>query len=153
MRITLLAVGRMRSKPLREVCEDFLSRLQHFGAVEVQELKASDAATPQQSVQQECSRILDALNSSDTVLILDERGTQRSSPELAEFIKEQELRAVKRLVLVLGGAYGLSDDVRKRGKLFSLSKMTLPHELCRAVILEQLYRARSIQHGLPYHHA
>jgi len=153
MKITLLAVGRMRSKPLREVCADFLSRLQHYGAVDIQEIKAADASTPEQSVQQECARILDALAPNDCVYVLDERGTQRTSPELSALLKEQELRAVKRLVVVLGGAYGLSDEVRKRGKLLALSKMTLPHELCRAVILEQLYRARTIQHGQPYHHA
>ena len=68
-------------------------------------------------------------------------------------LKDLELRSTKRLVLILGGAYGLSDEIRRRGTLLSLSKMTFPHELCRAVALEQLYRARTIQNGEPYHHA
>lgn len=153
MKIVLLAVGKLRSKPLKEVCDDYLSRLARFGAAEVREVKASESATAEQSVAQECARILEAVEPSDQVCILDERGVQLSSVELCTLIKSHEMRGTKRLVFVLGGAYGLSDEVRKRGKLISLSKMTLPHELCRALVLEQLYRARTIQNNQPYHHA
>jgi len=153
MKIVLLAVGKMRSKALREVCEEYLGRLARYGAAEVKEVKAAESASPEQSVAQESARLLAALEPNDHVLVLDERGTQQTSRELCDLLKQHELRSTKRLMLVLGGAYGLSDDVRKRGTLFSLSKMTLPHELCRAVILEQLYRARTIQNGEPYHHA
>lgn len=153
MKIILLAVGKLRTKPLKEVCDDYLARLGRFGAAEVREVKAAESATLEQSVSQECARILDALEPADQVCVLDERGAQISSVELCALIKSHEMRGTKRLVFVLGGAYGLSDDVRKRGKTISLSKMTLPHELCRALVLEQLYRARTIQNGQPYHHA
>ena len=152
MKLMVLAVGKMRSKALREVCEDYLARLSRYGPAEVKEVKAAESATPEQSVAQECKSLLAALEPNDHVLVLDERGTQQTSVELCGLIKQHELRATKRLVFVLGGAYGLSDEVRKRGKLFSLSKMTLPHELCRALFLEQLYRARTILKGEPYHH-
>jgi 23S rRNA (pseudouridine1915-N3)-methyltransferase len=152
MKIVLLAVGRLRSAPLREVCEDYLSRLKRYGPTEVCEVKPSEAAAAQ-AVKQESERLLDALSPSDQLYVLDEHGGQLSSVELSQMLKNQELRAVKRLVFVLGGAYGLDSVLKTRGKLLALSKMTLPHELCRAVILEQLYRARAIQHGEPYHHA
>ena len=127
--------------------------MQRYGPAEVKEVKAAESAAPAQASAEECRRLAEALTPSDQVLVLDERGSQMTSPELANFIEQGELRGVKRLALVLGGAYGLTDELRKRGKMLSLSKMTLPHELCRAVTLEQLYRARTIQRGEPYHHA
>jgi 23S rRNA (pseudouridine1915-N3)-methyltransferase len=152
MKIILLCVGKLRSAPFKEVCADFLTRLQRYGAAEVREVKASDAGSPAQSVSQECGRLLDQLEPNDSVFVLDERGIQISSVELSDVLNKQELRGVKRCVLILGGAYGLSDEIRSKGKLVALSRLTLPHELCRVVMLEQLYRARSIQKGEPYHH-
>jgi 23S rRNA (pseudouridine1915-N3)-methyltransferase len=96
--------------------------------------------------------LIKELNSTDTVWILDERGSQMRSKELSEAILKLEINSIKRLVLILGGAYGLNDTVRSKGRLLSFSKMTLPHELCRALALEQLYRARTIQRNEPYHH-
>jgi 23S rRNA (pseudouridine1915-N3)-methyltransferase len=152
MKITLLCVGKLRSAPLKEVCADYLSRLQRYGAAEIEEVKAADSGSAEASVAQESTRLLAALKPNDAVFILDERGAQMTSPELAELLNKQELRSVKRCVCVLGGAYGLSSEVRAKGKMIALSKLTLPHELCRALVLEQLYRARTIQRGEPYHH-
>ncbi len=153
MRIVVLAVGRLRSAPLRQVCEDYLARLSRYGPAEIKEVKAAESLAADAAVAQESARLLQALEPADPVLVLDERGAQMSSPELSKLLATHELRSTKRLVFVLGGAYGLSDEFRKRGKLLSLSRMTFPHELCRAVLLEQLYRARTIQRGEPYHHA
>ena len=153
MKIVLLAVGRLRSEPLREVCADYLARLKRYGSAEVVEVKASENGDAARRIADESARLLDQLAPSDHVMALDERGKTLSSPELAKVLKDLELRSTKRLVLILGGAYGLSDEIRRRGTLLSLSKMTFPHELCRAVALEQLYRARTIQNGEPYHHA
>jgi 23S rRNA (pseudouridine1915-N3)-methyltransferase len=126
--------------------------LQRYGAVEVREVKAADSGTREQNIAQEGTRLLAALEGSDAVHILDERGTEVSSVELAELLNKCQLRGVRRLVFILGGAYGLSKEVQNRGKRLSLSRLTLPHELCRALVLEQLYRARTIQKGEPYHH-
>jgi 23S rRNA (pseudouridine1915-N3)-methyltransferase len=153
MRIIVLAVGRLRSALLRELCAEYLERLSRYGPAAVEEVKAADVGAAQERVAQESARLLAALLPADRVLVLEERGAQLSSVELSELLKAQELRGAKRLVFVLGGAYGVSDAVRQRGKLLALSKLTLPHELCRALLLEQLYRARTIQHGQPYHHA
>jgi 23S rRNA (pseudouridine1915-N3)-methyltransferase len=152
MKLTLLAVGKMRSKALKEVCDDYLARLKRYGTAEVVEVKAAEGLAPKEATEQECLRILKEINSSDTVWILDERGAQMRSKELSETILKLEINSTKRLVLILGGAYGLNDTVRSKGRLLSFSKMTLPHELCRALALEQLYRARTIQRNEPYHH-
>ena len=153
MRILVLAVGRLRSKPLREVCADYLDRLSRYGPASVEELKPADSGAPDQRVAQESARILAALLPAERVCVLDERGAQCASLELCEMLKAFELHGAKRLVFVLGGAYGVNDALRQRGKLLALSKLTFPHELCRALLLEQLYLARTIQHGQPYHHA
>lgn len=152
MKLIVLAAGKMRSKPLREVCGDYLARLSRYGPAEMKEVKAADSATPAQSIDIETARLLEAIEPADQVMVLDERGVQTTSVELSNTLKTHELRSTKRLVFVIGGAYGMSDALRKRGKLLSLSKMTLPHELCRVLLFEQLYRARTIQHGEPYHH-
>jgi 23S rRNA (pseudouridine1915-N3)-methyltransferase len=153
MKIHLVAVGRLRSALLKELCSDYLARLKRYGPAEVIEVKAAESGDEARRIAEESTRLLAELEPGDRVLALDERGKQMSSPELSAFIQELELHATRRLMLLLGGAYGLGDEVRKKGTLLSLSKMTLPHELCRAVVLEQLYRARTIQRGEPYHHA
>jgi 23S rRNA (pseudouridine1915-N3)-methyltransferase len=88
-------------------------------------------------------------------VVLDERGDAWSSRELAAKLKAWEDGA-RTPCFIVGGAFGLSDEVRERaranGALFSLGRITLPHELARVVLLEQLYRAASINKGLPYHH-
>lgn len=153
MQILLLAVGRLRSQPLRELCADYLQRLARYGRTSVAEVKAAGPDSPARSVDQESARLLAALQPADQVCVLDERGAQSSSVELCELLKNHERHGVKRLVFVLGGAYGVNDAVRKRGKLLALSRLTFPHELCRLLLLEQLYRARTLQRGEPYHHA
>jgi 23S rRNA (pseudouridine1915-N3)-methyltransferase len=153
MKLLLLAVGKMRSAPLAELCADYLQRLQRFGAAEIKEVKASTRSDPREAAEDECGRLAAALEPSDRLIVLDERGAQITSREMAEWLSRHERENTRRLVLALGGAYGLTDTFKSRGKLLALSKMTLPHELCRAVTLEQLYRARSIQRNLPYHHA
>lgn len=153
MKILLLAVGKMRSAPLAEVCGDYLKRLQRFGPVELKEVKSSSRSEVRAAAEEECERLENALESSDKLVVLDERGTQISSVQLSEWLARYERENAKRLVVALGGAYGLTEAFKARGTLLGLSKMTLPHELCRAVVLEQLYRARTIQNHLPYHHA
>lgn len=153
MKLVLLAAGKMRNGALAEVCAEYVQRLQRFGPAEVKEVKASGRSDARGACEEECERLADALESGDRVLVLDERGAQITSVQLAELLGKHERESTRRLVLVLGGAYGMTEEFKKRGQLLGLSKLTLPHELCRALAVEQLYRARTIQKGLPYHHA
>jgi 23S rRNA (pseudouridine1915-N3)-methyltransferase len=153
MKIVLLSVGKMKNGALKEVCAEYLARLKRYGPAEVLEVKAAEGLVPDKAVELECERLLNCLEPADTVWILDEKGKQFTSVELADGILKLEINSIKRLVLILGGAYGLNSATKKRGANIALSKMTLPHELCRAIALEQLYRARTIQRGEPYHHA
>src|ERR1041385_7967094 len=113
MKIDLIAVGRLRSAAVREICVDYLARLKRYGPAEVIEVKAAENGDEARRIAEESARLLAELEPTDRVVALDERGKQMSSPELAAFLKELEVRATRRLVLLLGGAYGLSEEVRK----------------------------------------
>ena len=96
---------------------------------------------------------LGALQDSDRVILLDERGTQMTSREFAQSIDRQMNAGLKRLVFIIGGPYGFSQDVYNRADAkLSLSKMTFSHEMVRLFFVEQIYRAMTILRGEPYHH-
>jgi 23S rRNA (pseudouridine1915-N3)-methyltransferase len=152
VKLVLLCVGKLRNAELRSVCDEYAGRLRRYGPFEIQECKAASAAKPAEGATEESKRLLGALSGAEVVWVLDERGRQETSPAWAARLSQLENRSVRNLTVVLGGAYGLSDDVRRRGEVLALSRLTFPHELCRAIVLEQLYRARTIQRGEPYHH-
>lgn len=156
MKITLIAVGKMAESRLRDLVEMYISRLTHyipFEYLQIADLKGSRGISNQQQKQAEGKAILDSLKSSDYVILLDERGKQFTSRELSQMIQQKANTLTGRLVIVVGGPYGFSEDVYSRANgLMSLSKMTFPHEVARMLIVEQLYRAMSIQRGEPYHH-
>jgi len=153
MKLILLAVGKMRSTALAGVCDEYVKRMQRFGAMEIKEVKASTRTDAREGALDECERLRKVLEPSDKLVVLDERGAQITSMQLADWLARYERENTKRLVFALGGAFGLTDAFRARGTLLGVSKLTLPHELCRALVTEQLYRARTIQNNLPYHHA
>lgn len=152
-RITLLCIGSLKSSWAKAACEDYADRLGHALAFDIAELPASKAREPEKQRAEESQRILAALEKRrGAVWVLDERGKEMTS---AAFSKELEMTKDRgeEMIFVLGGAYGLNDAVRKQAnRLLRLSAMTLPHELCRVVFLEQLYRALEIQRGSGYHH-
>lgn len=102
---------------------------------------------------EEGQRILGALASNDVLLVLDEHGDSLTSPQLAQLLQKLDTSAGGSPCFVVGGAYGLDASVlEKARRCISLSPMTLPHELARVVLLEQLYRADCILRKSPYHH-
>lgn len=153
MKIRLLCVGKLRGKPLKQICADYEDRLRRYGGFEILEVKPADTREPDRAVNIESERLLRAIKPNDKIWVLDERGKETTSVALARALTKLENQSTGRLTVVLGGAYGLGDEIKARGELYSLSKLTFPHELCRAIVLEQLYRARTIQRGEPYHHS
>ena len=155
MKITLLTVGKTDIGWVREGLETYVARLRHYVPVElheIPELKNVSSLTQAQIKEKEGERILAVVKPADTVLLLDEAGKEYRSVEFAREI-ERRLSAGKNLVFVIGGAYGFSDAVYRRGDgKVSLSKMTFSHQMVRAVFAEQLYRAFTILRGEPYHH-
>lgn len=156
MKITLMAVGRMQNKMLREAVTDYIGRAAHYMPVEVVEIadvRTSRSTDPERQKQQEGERILAALQPGDRVVLLDEQGEQLTSRQLADSIQQSALSGLKRLVYIIGGPYGFSPEVYARAnKQLSLSRMTFTHEMARMFFAEQIYRAMTILRGEPYHH-
>ncbi len=151
-----LFVGKCRETSLREAAEVYAQKLSRLARVELALVKDAPAALPpQEKTLREGRDLLARLDPRHLPVVLDERGENWSSRELAARLRAWE-DAARTPCFLVGGAFGLSDEVRERAKasgaLFSLGRITLPHELARVVLLEQLYRAVSINKGLPYHH-
>ena len=154
MRVTLLTMGKTDIPWVAEGLEMYASRLVHFvpfSVRELPELKGVGSLRPEQKKRQEGECLLKALKPADTVILLDEHGSEYTSLEFASRL-DRWLQAGRDLVFVVGGAYGFSPEVyaRSDGKL-SLSKMTCSHQLVRTVFAEQLYRGFTILRGVPYH--
>jgi 23S rRNA (pseudouridine1915-N3)-methyltransferase len=156
MKITLLTVGKTDKDWVRQGMEIYVSRLKHyipFSVVEIPELKNVSALTKDQIKAREGELILKNIKPTDDMILLDERGKEYSSTELAKVIQDKISYTGKDMVYVIGGAYGFSEDVYQRANSkISLSRMTFSHQMVRAIFVEQIYRAFTIMRGEPYHH-
>lgn len=153
--IRLLSVGRPRLPHWQAASAHYLDRLRHW--LDVREVFIADAKaarSPAARCANESARLLAALTPADAVICLDERGTSYTSPRFAAWLARLVEDGNRIPCFVVGGAYGLNDAVREKAMhLLALGPMTLPHELARVVLLEQIYRAETIARNVPYHHA
>ena len=156
MKITLLTVGKTDKDWVRQGMDIYVSRLKHyipFSVVEIPELKNVSAMTKDQIKAKEGELILKQVKPADDLILLDERGKEYTSVELAKVIQDKISYTGKDMVYVIGGAYGFSDAVYQRANSkISLSRMTFSHQMVRAICVEQIYRAFTIMKGEPYHH-
>ena len=156
MKITLLTVGKTDKDWVRQGLDIYVSRLKHyvpFSITEIPELKNVSALTKEQIKTREGELILKNIRNTDDVILLDERGKEYSSMELARILQDKMTYGGRDIVYVIGGAYGFSDAVYSRANSkLSLSRMTFSHQMVRAIFAEQLYRAFTIIKGEPYHH-
>ncbi len=153
MKIVVLAVGRLKDRSYAEAAAGYLERAGRFAPCEQQEVRAGGSGDAAAVRAAEGERILAALGEHDTVAVCDERGRQLSTTEFIAWVsKRLGAGGAGRLVFVVGGAEGVSPGVRERAdQLLALSRMTLPHELARVVLCEQIYRVLSTLAGHPYH--
>jgi 23S rRNA (pseudouridine1915-N3)-methyltransferase len=154
MKLCLLCVGRLSLKYLREGAADYEARIQRYMPLRIVELKEEKSAKndPVFIRMQEGRRILDKVSDGSFVVALDEKGRSLSSEGLAALLEKHMLQSTGELTLIIGGAYGLCDAVKKRADLMlSLSDMTLTHQMARLLLLEQLYRGFTIVRNEPYH--
>jgi 23S rRNA (pseudouridine1915-N3)-methyltransferase len=151
MRLRLIWVGKTRSGPVRALVDDYLRRLSRFARCEVTELREGAAADDRAVPAEEGRRIADALAPGSFVVLLDVEGRQWSSPELAAELERWQNEGRKEVAFVVGGHLGVSAEVAARADVrWSLSRLTLTHEMARVVLVEQLYRGFTILRGLPY---
>lgn len=156
MQISLIAIGKTDSRELANLIETYQKRLQHyikFNYVLIPDIKNSKNLSEAQQKTKEGELILEHLQPSDHVILLDETGKQFTSVTFSDYLQKKMNGGLKHLVFVIGGPYGFSDTVysRANGRV-SLSTMTFSHQMVRLFAVEQLYRAFTILRNEPYHH-
>jgi 23S rRNA (pseudouridine1915-N3)-methyltransferase len=150
MRFRIIWPGKTRDARLRALIEDYFGRLSHFVRCELSELKESGRAG-KSGIDKDTRSISDALRPGTVTVLLDPEGVELTSPQLADQVRAWEGNGIKEVAFVIGGPNGLSQDfVASVDKRWSLSRLTLTHEMARVLLLEQLYRAYTIVYGLPY---
>jgi len=144
VKLRIAWIGRTRSSPIQSLTAEYLKRLSRYAACEAQELMSEAALL--KLVEKSTSRAQPVL------VLLDSRGRQLTSEEIANFLEYHQTHGTQELLFAVGPADGWSDPTRAAAKnILSFGKVTLPHELARVVLLEQLYRGFTILKGHPYH--
>ena len=155
MKTELILVGKTVNKHFNAGINDYVERIGHympFSITTIPELKNTKNLSESQQKEREGELILKQIQSTDTVVLLDEHGKEFRSIEFADWIQKKQNTA-RRLIFVIGGPYGFSNDVYERAnEKISLSKMTFSHQMVRLIFTEQIYRACPIIKGEPYHH-
>jgi 23S rRNA (pseudouridine1915-N3)-methyltransferase len=148
MKFRFVWIGRTRNKNYLALQEEYLRRLSHFVKCETVEIRDS---APHEGKEIEGKRILEKLNQTPFVCLLDVTGRSLSSPDLAKEIEKWQNAGTKEISFVIGGANGIAPEVATGANVvLSLSFLTFTHEMARVVMLEQLYRAFTIIKGFPY---
>lgn len=158
-KITVICVGKLGQEFLQKGCTEYIKRLGAFCDLKLVELpeelireKAASASQITRALEKEGERILAAVPKAATLVTLCIEGKQISSEELAALLRERAGSGRADLAFVIGSSHGLADRVKQRSQLrLSMSRMTFPHQLARLMLLEQIYRAASINAGTKYH--
>ena len=156
MKIKLLVIGKTDDKDLNALIDMYMKRLKHYITFDIQvipDLRAAKNFTTEQQKEREGELILNVLENTDILVLLDENGQEFSSAGFSQYLQKKMNSGIKQMVLAVGGPYGFSKAVyeRAQGKI-SLSKMTFSHQMVRLFVVEQLYRAFTILNNEPYHH-
>lgn len=156
MKITLLAIGKTDDSYILEGLDKYLKRLKHYIKFEIQIIpdikKVKNLSEEEQKIK-ESEQFLKNIQPTDFIVILDERGTELSSLQFADFLNKKMIASVSHLVFLIGGPYGFDQSIYLRANYkISLSKMTFSHQMIRLFFAEQIYRAFTILKGEPYHH-
>ena len=156
MKLQLWSIGKQHEPYVKDGVEQFTKRISNYYPVEwniVPAPKNASTLSETDLKKKEGETILQSLQKEDCLVLLDEKGKQFSSEALANFIQTRENESVKNIVFLIGGAFGVSEELRKRANYtWSLSQLVFPHQLVRLILAEQLYRACSIIRNEKYHH-
>jgi len=156
MKVRLLSVGKTDNEHLAQLIEEYRKRVNFYIPFEmtvVADLKNKKNISAEEQKTLEGNLLLKSLQPGDHVVLLDDKGKQYTSTEFARYIEKKSHTVPKRLVFIVGGPYGFSQEVYDAAnEKLSLSKMTFTHQMVRVVFAEQLYRAMTILHHEPYHH-
>jgi len=158
MKITILTVGKIKEKYLRDAIAEYSKRLSRYAKLEI--IEVADEKTPDNASEtvetniknKEAERLLKYIRDDAYLITLEIKGKQLTSEELAQKIDTLGVQGTSHIIFVIGGSLGLGEEVLKRSNYaLSFSKMTFPHQLMRVILLEQVYRSYRIMNGEPYH--
>ena len=153
MKLSILSVGKSHDAYIKEGVEQFTKRISHYYPIDWHLITPSKLTEPSQIKKAEAASILKALAATDILILLDETGKMLNSPGLANLIQQKANQSAQRIVFLIGGAYGVSEVIKKRAIFtWSLSELVFPHMLVRLILAEQIYRACSILANEKYHH-
>lgn len=153
MKIQLLTIGKQQEPATRLALEDFTQRINRYFPCEWKLITPSRLTDPIAIKKAEAQLILQQLQKDDYLVLLDERGKNISSPELATMLQQRANESRKQIVFMIGGAYGVDGSVQQRADFtWSLSRLVFPHQIARLVLAEQVYRACTILRNEKYHH-
>ncbi len=156
MKIQFWSIGKPHEKYIKEGVTDFSQRIQKYFSVEwviIPSAKNAASLTEEALKKAEASIILNQLKKEDYLILLDETGKQISSVELAQLIQQLANESIKKIIFLIGGAFGVDAVIQQRANYtWSLSKLVFPHMLVRLILAEQVYRACSILKNEKYHH-
>ena len=156
MKIQFWVIGKTTDTYLLPGINDYKNRLKRYSQFEYIELPAAKIgknASEKETKNKEEKAVLEKLQKSDFLVLMDEKGQEHTSEKFASFLSSHQMRGTKNLVFLIGGAYGFSTRIYERANTkFALSKMTFTHQMVRLIFTEQLYRAFTITKGEKYHH-
>ena len=153
MKLSILSVGKAHESYIKEGVELFTKRIGHYYPIDWQLITPSKLTEPIQIKKAEAANILKSITATDVLVLLDETGKMLSSPGLSKLIQQKANQSAQRIVFLIGGAYGVEDEIKKRANFtWSLSELVFPHMLVRLILAEQVYRACSILANEKYHH-
>jgi 23S rRNA (pseudouridine1915-N3)-methyltransferase len=156
MQIKLVAIGKTDHPALSELIAIYQKRLNFYARFEIEllpDIKKAKKLPEKQQKEKEGQQLLARIENTDIVWLLDEKGKQFTSVEFSKELQKKMNTGIKRLVFVIGGPYGFSEDVyRRANSKLSMAKMTFSHQMIRLFFTEQLYRAFTILKNEPYHH-
>jgi 23S rRNA (pseudouridine1915-N3)-methyltransferase len=153
MKIKVLWVGKTQEEWVRTGIAEYAGRIRHYVPLELAEVKEEKGAAEAAMRLRECERLGKLVPRNARLILLDERGEQMSSTELARFLSRNRDDGTTELAFAIGGAYGFTDEFRSSAhKTIALSRMTFTHQMVRVFLLEQIYRGFTIINGEPYHH-
>ncbi len=149
LQINLIAVGKLKKGPLHDLKEEYIKRIQW--PVKIIEIE-SKISNPVSMNEEENKKLLDTISPTSFLIILDENGKSLKSTEFSKKIESLQDQGQSLIEFIIGGADGLSDEIKKRANLMiSFGRQTWPHMMVRVMLLEQIYRAQQIKAGHPYH--
>ena len=157
MKINFWSVGKAHEPYVKEGIETFSKRISHYYPVEwklIPSVKNASGLSTEDLKKGESESILPLLKADDILIVLDEKGKQLTSGQLAELIQTNANKSTKKMVFLVGGAFGVNENVIRRANyVWSLSQLVFPHQLVRLILAEQVYRACTILRNEKYHHS